>query len=114
MIKLGNPLHQVTLFMDIEFYQQSANGQNLLENEQFNTSNLSKRMKYSHNLLESYWHQWTKEYLNELGEYHTTRKNVNLIMKLGDIVSIHNHNTKRNVWELGKVVRLFTSKDRNA
>ena len=23
MMKLGNPLHQVTLFMDIEFYQQN-------------------------------------------------------------------------------------------
>ena len=33
---------------------------------------------------------------------------------LGDIVFIHNHNAKRNVWKLGKVVRLFTSKDQNA
>ena len=33
--------------------------------------------------------------------------------KLGDIVFIHNHNAKKNVWKLGKVVRLFTSKDQN-
>ena len=71
-------------------------------------------MKYLHNLLESYWNQWTKEYLNELREHHTTGKNVNSIIKLGDIVFIHNHNAKRNVWKLGKVVRWFTSKDRNA
>ena len=36
------------------------NDQNLLEHEQFSTSNLSKRVKYLHNLLESYWNQWTK------------------------------------------------------
>ena len=82
-----------------------------MENEQYSTSNLSKRMKYLHKLLESYWNQWTKEYLNKLRENHTTGKNVNLIIKLGDIVFIHNHNAKRNVWKLGKVVRVFTSKD---
>ena len=93
---------------------KSINEQNLLENEQFSTSNLSKRIKYLHNLLESYWNQWTKEYLNQLREHHTSRKNVNSIIKLGDdIVFIHNHNAKRNVWKLGKVVRLFTSKDQN-
>ena len=84
-----------------------------MENEQYSTSNLSKRMKYLHKLLESYWNQWTKEYLNKLREHHTTRKNVNLIIKLGDIVFIHNHNTKRNVWKLGKVVRLCTSNEQN-
>ena len=41
------------------------------------------------------------------------QKNVNSIIKLGDIVFIHNHNAKRNVWKLGKVVRLFKSKDQN-
>ena len=40
----------------------------------FSTSNLSKRIKYLHKLLESYWNRWTKEYLNELREQHTTRK----------------------------------------
>ena len=34
---------------------KSINHQNLLENEQFSTSNLSKRITYLHNLLESYW-----------------------------------------------------------
>ena len=34
---------------------KSTNDQNLLENEQFSTSNLSQRMKYFHNLLESFW-----------------------------------------------------------
>ena len=89
---------------------KSINDQNLLENKKFSISNLSKRIKYLHNLLESYWNQWTKEYLNELREHHTTGKNVNSIIKLGDIVFIHNHNAKRNVWKLGKVIRLFTSK----
>ena len=50
----------------------------------------------------------------KLREHNTTGKNVDSIIKLGDIVLIHNHNTKRNVWKLGKVVRLFTSKDQNA
>ena len=92
---------------------QLTNDQNLSENEQFSTSNLSRRMKYLHNLLESYWNQWTKEYLNELIEHHTTGKML-IQLLLGDIVFIHNHNAKRNVWKLGKVVRLFTSKDQNA
>ena len=34
-----------------------TNDQNLLENEQFSTSNLSKLIKYLHNSLESYWNQ---------------------------------------------------------
>ena len=91
--------------------KKSVNDQNLLE--QFSTSNLSKHMKYLHNLLEPYWNQWTKEYLNELREYNTTEKNVNSIIKLGDIAFVYNHNAKRNVWKLGKVIRLFTSKDQN-
>ena len=90
---------------------KSVNDQNLIE--QFSTSNLLKRMKYLHNLLEPYWNQWTKEYLNELREYNTTEKNVNSIIKLGDIAFVYNHNAKRNVWKLGKAVRLFTSKDQN-
>ena len=39
------------------------------------------------------------------------QKNANLIIKLGDIVFIHDHNAKQNVWKLGNVVRLFTSND---
>ena len=79
---------------------KSINDQNLFENEQFSTSNLSKRMKYLQNLLESYWNQWTKEYLNEFRQHHTTEKNFNSIIKLGGIVFIHNHNAKRNIWKL--------------
>ena len=67
-------------------------------------------MKYLHNLLESYWNQWTKAYLNELREHRKNRKNFNSIIKFGDIIFIQNHNAKRNVWKLGKVVQLFTSK----
>ena len=70
-------------------------------------------MKYLHNLLESYWNQWTKEYLIELREHHRTGKNTNSQIKLGDIVFVYNHNAKRNMWKLGKVVRLFKSKDQN-
>ena len=93
---------------------KSTNDQNLLEYEQFNISNLSKRMNYLHNLLESYWNQWTKEYLNDLREHGTTDQNVNSVIKIGDTVFIHNHNAKRNIWKLGKVVRLITIKDKNA
>ena len=93
---------------------KSTNDQNLLEYEQFNISNLSKRMNYLHNLLESYWNQRTKEYLNDLREHGTTDQNVNSVIKIGDTVFIHNHNAKRNIWKLGKVVRLFTIEDHNA
>ena len=34
--------------------------------------------------------------------------------KIGDIVFIHNHNAKSNVWKLREVVWLFTSKGQNA
>ena len=71
-------------------------------------------MNYLHNLLESYWNQWTKECLNELREHGTTDQNVNLVIKIGYTLFIHNHNAKRNIWKLGKVVRLFTIKDQNA
>ena len=36
---------------------KSINDQNLLESEQFSNCNLSKRIKYLHNLLGSYWNQ---------------------------------------------------------
>ena len=36
---------------------KSINDQNLLEREQFSNCNLSKRIKYLHNLLGSYWNQ---------------------------------------------------------
>ena len=71
------------------------------QNETMKMNNLVlviyQNIKYLHKLLESYWNQWTKEHLNELREHHTTGKNVNSIIKLGDIVFIHNHNAKRNV-----------------
>ena len=64
------------------------------QNETMKMNNLVlviyQNIKYLLKLLESHWNQWTKE-------HHTTGKNVNSIIKLGDIVFIHNHNAKRNV-----------------
>ena len=72
MMNLANPLHQPYVHRILS--TKSINDQNLSENEQFSTSNLSKHIKYLHNLLESYWNQWTKEYLNKLREHHATGK----------------------------------------
>ena len=58
---------------------------NIPKRQYFYQKKVSKRTKYLHNLLESYWNQRTKEYLNEWRKHHTTG-NVNSIIKLGDTV----------------------------
>ena len=70
---------------------KSINDQNLLEHEKFSTSNLFKR------IYTNYQNHIGINGLNELREHHTTGKNVNSLIKLGNIVFIHNHNAKRNV-----------------
>ena len=52
--EISEPLTPGHLIYGYRILSTKSTNENLLENEQFSTSNLSKRMKYLHNLLESY------------------------------------------------------------
>ena len=48
---------------------------------------LSKRAKYTDNLLEHWWNRWHDEYLTELREYHKFKSGRRLVIpQVGDIV----------------------------
>ena len=99
-MKLGNPLHQVTLFMDIEFYQQ---------NQQF-----IKTYEIVTQFIRIMLEPMDKGIFKRVKGTRYKQKNpVNSVIKLGDILFVHNHNGKRSAWKLGKIVRLFASKDQN-
>lgn len=79
------------------------------ENEN-NQVNLSKRMMYMKRLIDNLWHRWSSKYLTSLREFETIGKSEKKIFE-GDIVVVHNHQTKRNHWKLGKIIELITGSD---
>ena len=67
-------------------------------------------MKYLQLLMERFWNRCKTEYLTQLREFQKMGKGVEQI-SIGEVVLIHDHNTKRNKLKLGKVVELLSGKD---
>ena len=64
---------------------------------------LRKRWRRVQYLLEQFWAQWKREYLNQISlrqKWHTPRRN----MRVGDIVIVKDIDLPRNHWPMGMVV----------
>ena len=64
--------------------------------------------------LDHFWRRWKTEYLLELREVHRDRKSVQLnkeLIKVNDIVIVHDENRSRSLWRLGRVMHLVCGND---
>jgi hypothetical protein len=78
------------------------------------TSDLSRRMKHLSNLMNHFWLRWRNEYLLELREAHrhSARKRGKAdIVKIGDVVIVHDDDQPRGLWRLGRIEKLITGAD---
>ncbi|XP_065640396.1 uncharacterized protein LOC124805948 [Hydra vulgaris] len=74
--------------------------------------NLNTRSTYIEDTLNHFWQRWEKEYLTELREFHKCKKNrgTNKIA-VGDVVLIHDSDTRQGNWKTGIVQSLSKSSD---
>lgn len=75
-----------------------------------NRSHLTKRFALRAQLLKHFWQRWKNEYLTSLREFHTTRGYNKEIIKVGDIVQIHDDSPRVN-WKLARVESLMRGND---
>ncbi len=79
-----------------------------------NRESLSKRSRYLEKLLDHFRNRLKHEYLTSLPEFHVGKKTrTNQIIKVGDIVRIHEDKSPRQLWSPGRVVDLNSGKDGN-
>ena len=71
---------------------------------------LNKRLRYLHSILDKFWSQ---EYILNLREkYNKMKQSPNArLIQVNDIVIIHNEDTPRGLWKLGKVMELIVGRD---
>ena len=75
---------------------------------------LDKRMKHLEKILAIYWKRWKTEYLAELRERHRALKTNNIqpsFVQRGEVVIIHEDNTPRNFWRLGRIEEVIPGRD---
>ena len=66
-------------------------------------------------LMEHFWDRWRKEYIVNLREYHSTTQKVsnNPMIKLKDLVLVHDDCAPRHLWRTGVVTELYYSNSDN-
>lgn len=74
---------------------------------------LSKRMQHLNRILDHFWTRWRKEYLTELREAHSHKRNClsGSEIAVGDIVLVNDPDHPRTFWKLARVMELITSSD---
>ena len=72
---------------------------------------LLRRFRYLAKLRIHFWNRWRREYLTDLREHHRGKKESQNKVSIGDVVLIHEDNTKRSNWKMGKVVEQIVGKD---
>ncbi|GFQ87953.1 integrase catalytic domain-containing protein [Trichonephila clavata] len=73
---------------------------------------LIKRFNYRERLLNNFWKQWRKDNLLNLKSVHFVNPTKETEFKINDIVLIHDDRLPRSLWKLGKVVEIFTGRDK--
>ena len=73
---------------------------------------IDKRHSYLKLVLEHFWNRWQKEYLRELREFNHRYKSTGETISVGDIVLIEDEKLARSKWQLGKVVELVYSRNK--
>ena len=74
---------------------------------------LNKRLTYVNTLLKHYWNRSAKEYLLSLREYHrcTQKGKKQRSPETGEVVIVHEENTPRQCWKLGRITEVHRSTD---
>ena len=72
---------------------------------------LLRRFRYFAKLRIHFWNRWRREYLTDLREHHRGRKESQNKVSIGNVVFVHEDNTKRSNWKMGKVVEQIVGKD---
>ncbi|CAB4017080.1 Hypothetical predicted protein [Paramuricea clavata] len=75
---------------------------------------IAKRERHLASLLDHFWRRWKTEYLLESREAHRERKSVQSskeLIKINDIVIVHDENRSRSLWRLGRVMHLVRGND---
>ena len=70
-----------------------------------------RRLKYLQTCKSKYWNRWSKEYMTSLREHHRIKSGKANTIEVGDIVLIKDDNLPRNMWKIGKVIKLIQGKD---
>ena len=58
-----------------------------------------------------FWSRWRREYIVDLRETHRIKNRKAAEVKLGDVVLIHEENTKRGMWKTGIIEETIVGKD---
>lgn len=84
-----------------------------LEPHHLQETTLRKRARYLSKVKDSIWARWSKEYVRSLREKHRLLQQDKKTEspEVGDIVIIRGDEKNRNLWKLGKVVRLILGRD---
>ena len=92
---------------------------NLIKKSDFKIDSIfvERRIKYIDNLVNNFWNKWSKNYLQELSQFHFAargrKKLVEKIPKIGEFVLIKDDKLSRNLWPLGEIIDILPSRDRN-
>ena len=73
-------------------------------------STLTKRSERQSEILQHFWRRWRSEYLTSLREFHRTSGNNMQLIKLGDVVLVHDE-SPRLTWKLAVVTELIRGND---
>ena len=72
---------------------------------------LCKRFLYLSRKLTHFWNRWRREYLTDLREQHKLKNFAPNKIAEGDVIQVHDENTKRGQWKIGIVEKLIFGKD---
>jgi len=74
-------------------------------------SNLSKRFLYLTRTVNHFWSRWRREYIADLRETHRIKNRKAIEVKPGEVVLIHDENTKRGMCKTGIIEETIVGKD---
>ncbi|XP_006815926.1 uncharacterized protein LOC102805761 [Saccoglossus kowalevskii] len=77
-----------------------------------NHDDVNKRYAHLARLLAHFWKRWTAEYLPALRENHKLTGKTDNIIKVGDVVLVHNDIDHRIKWPMAVVVELVYGRDK--
>ena len=83
------------------------------DNFEITSEPLQRRVKYLNSAINHFWRRWSREYLLELRDshrYRVTNKEAPIV-KMGDVVVIHDEDKPRGFWRLTRVQKLLAGKD---
>lgn len=62
-------------------------------------------------MLSTWWKRWHEEYLHDLRNFHCKTESSTRKVKVGEVVLIHQDSVKRQLWNWGIVVKLYSGAD---